>query len=150
MKTMKAMAMALTAAVVLFAAESARAEGGGRGGGHWGGGYHGGYYGGGHHGGYYYGGWGGARFAVYPNVYIGPGAFWWGYGYPFAYYPYGYYAPPPVVVRSEPQVYVQQPPEPSEPLYWYYCREPQGYYPSVNECPSGWIQVAPQPAPPAE
>ena len=28
---------------------------------------------------------------------------------------------------------------------WYYCQNPAGYYPSVPQCPSGWLQVAPQP-----
>ena len=31
--------------------------------------------------------------------------------------------------------------------YWYYCRESEGYYPYVKDCPSDWVQVAPQPPP---
>jgi len=27
--------------------------------------------------------------------------------------------------------------------YWYYCRNPQGYYPYVTSCPGGWVQVIP-------
>jgi hypothetical protein len=27
--------------------------------------------------------------------------------------------------------------------YWYYCREPAGYYPDVLTCPSAWLQVVP-------
>ena len=27
----------------------------------------------------------------------------------------------------------------------FYCQNPAGYYPSVPECPSQWLQVAPQP-----
>jgi hypothetical protein len=29
--------------------------------------------------------------------------------------------------------------------YWHYCRNPEGYYPYVKNCPNGWLQVAPQP-----
>ncbi|MFA5923265.1 MAG: hypothetical protein WC856_18580 [Methylococcaceae bacterium] len=31
------------------------------------------------------------------------------------------------------------------PNYWYYCQDPEGYYPNVDECPDGWQQVVPQP-----
>ena len=31
--------------------------------------------------------------------------------------------------------------------YWYYCQNPQGYYPYVNSCPGGWMKVVPQPPP---
>jgi hypothetical protein len=49
---------------------------------------------------------------------------------------------PPVVVQQAPPVYIQ--PE-SPPLsgYWYYCQEPQGYYPYVTTCPGGWTTVVP-------
>jgi hypothetical protein len=29
--------------------------------------------------------------------------------------------------------------------YWYYCRDPAGYYPDAQTCPSGWLQVVPNP-----
>jgi len=50
------------------------------------------------------------------------------------------YAAPPVVVAPPPRVYVQ----PAPPL-WYYCDNPQGYYPYVQQCPSGWRPVTPTP-----
>jgi hypothetical protein len=60
--------------------------------------------------------------------------------------PYGY---PPVVVEPPPQAYVQPSPpvyvQPSPPSFWYYCENPQGYYPYVQQCPGGWSQVAPTP-----
>lgn len=31
--------------------------------------------------------------------------------------------------------------------YSYYCRDPVGYYPDIQRCPSGWLQVAPDTAP---
>jgi hypothetical protein len=71
---------------------------------------------------------------------------WWGPGYWGPYYPYPYYAPPaPVVVQQAPPVMVQPSPEPS---YWYYCQNPQGYYPYVQACPHGWMKVVPPSGPP--
>ena len=31
--------------------------------------------------------------------------------------------------------------------WWYYCVDAKTYYPYVNQCPGGWLRVAPQPAP---
>jgi len=79
----------------------------------------------------------------------GPGFFWGGsivVGPPW--YPYGYYQAPPVVVQPQPPTYVQ--PEQTQENYWYYCQNPQGYYPYVQSCPSGWMKVVPQPAPPKQ
>ena len=67
------------------------------------------------------------------GVFVGPG--WWG---PYPYYPY---YPPRVIVEQPPEIYVQ-PPQ-SEQRYWYYCPEPQGYYPQVKRCPKGWMKVVP-------
>jgi hypothetical protein len=39
-------------------------------------------------------------------------------------------------------------PEQQQPYYWYYCQNPQGYYPYIKSCPGGWIQVIPNMAPP--
>ena len=61
-------------------------------------------------------------------------------------YPYPYYVYPPVpVVIHQPEVYVEQAPQPSAPTnYWYFCKDtPQGYYPYVKTCPSGWMKVVP-------
>ena len=32
--------------------------------------------------------------------------------------------------------------------YWYYCQDPQGYYPYVKSFPGGWITVVPKVPPP--
>jgi hypothetical protein len=67
-----------------------------------------------------------------------------GYYYP---YPYPYY-PPVVVAPAQPPVYIEQQPAAPQPgSYWYHCNTPEGYYPYVKACPSGWQQVAPTPAP---
>lgn len=66
-------------------------------------------------------------------------------------------APPPVIVQREYPAYVYDYPPPPPPAYppptyarppsayWYYCRRPAGYYPQVRRCPSGWMQVVPNP-----
>ena len=90
--------------------------------------------------------------------------FYFGAPYPYNYYPYPYYPypynyyPPVVVTPAQPPVYVEQgvPPPPStaqqapsvpDNNYWYHCDKPDGYYPYVKECPSGWQKVTPTPPP---
>lgn len=105
-----------------------------------------GYY---HGGGHYHGGssWRG-------SIWIGPGwggwAPWWGsayypYRYPYSYPYYPYYSEPPVVIQQQPPVYVQP-----EQQYWYYCQNPEGYYPYVKYCPGGWLKVVPSTPPDAK
>jgi hypothetical protein len=61
---------------------------------------------------------------------------------------YPYYAPPPVVYAPPPVVYappVYAPP-PQQPIAqqaqtWYYCDNPKGYYPYVQQCGNGWRQT---------
>ncbi len=108
------------------------------------------YHGGGHHGGYYH-----ARVGV--GVYFGPG-FVYG-GYPYGYYPYPYYYPPAVVsAPASPPQYIEQGPDgpvpapgpedaapPPAQAWWYYCNQPEGYYPYIQACPGGWQKVPAQP-----
>jgi hypothetical protein len=100
-----------------------------------------------------------ARVRVFVGPSIGwgyPGWYWrgpvggWPYAYPYPYpYPYSspypYYAPPPAVMQ-QPPVYSE--PEQQQPYYWYYCQDPQGYYPYVKSCPGGWMKVVPNTTPP--
>ena len=92
----------------------------------------------GRHGGGWHRGWHGGWRA--PVVFVGPRFFVGSAFYPG---PYAYAPPvvvPPVVVAAPaPPVYTQS------PQYWYYCQNPAGYYPSVPQCPTQWLQVAPQP-----
>jgi hypothetical protein len=90
-----------------------------------------------------------ARVGIYLGIPLtGP------YYYPPHYYypsPYYSYAPSPVIVTpAAPPVYIEQTaPQASTQLpsnYWYYCNDPQGYYPYVKDCPAGWQKVAPQPS----
>src|SRR5260221_2467595 len=61
--------------------------------------------------------------------------------------PYYAYPPPPVVYAPPPMVYAAPPVVVSQPTqYWYYCDNPQGYYPYVASCPTQWRPVTPQPS----
>jgi hypothetical protein len=88
-------------------------------------GFHGGWHG--HH------GFWGPRFFWGGSIVVGP-----------PWYP-DYYQAPPVVIQQDPPTYVQ--PQLPQENYWYYCQNPQGYYPYVSSCPGGWMKVVPQ-APP--
>ncbi len=68
------------------------------------------------------------------EVFIGSSV-WWGPDWWWPPYPY-YAGPPesPVVVQPQPQ------------YYWYYCPNPPGYYPYVQQCPSPWLTVVPSTA----
>jgi hypothetical protein len=78
------------------------------------------------------------------SLHLGAPLFWPYYSYAPVYYPQ------PVVVAPAPQViYVEQAQQPVAPppaqQYWYYCSSPEGYYPNVQQCPSGWQKILPQP-----
>lgn len=75
---------------------------------------------------------------------------WWvvdgvWYFYPQPIYPYPTYIPEPeAVVSAPPPGAYPTPPAygvPAPPPAWYYCDNPQGYYPYVQACSSGWRQV---------
>ena len=86
-----------------------------------------------------------------------PGYYGYGYNYydPFFYPPFYNYPPvvvpmmPPVIVPATPPVYIQQQEEPAtvqpQTNDWYYCQDPEGYYPYVKQCPGGWMRVNPHP-----
>ncbi len=84
--------------------------------------------------------WGGPRFfgpsigfGIYAPLYVPP--------------PPVVYAPPPVVVQPgyvAPPAPVTVPPAPN-PAYWYYCNNPQGYYPYIRQCSSQWMTVPANP-----
>ena len=129
----------LVLGLVLVLGESADAASRGGGGGFRGGGFGGGFRGG------YYGG-----------AFIGPGfgwydPFWWPYD-PY-YYPFAYpYLPAEAIVRYAPPAGYLVPPNAAAPQrYWYRCGNPEGYYPYVRMCNTGWEQVpvTPQGAPAA-
>jgi hypothetical protein len=99
-------------------------------------------HGGGHFGyGGHFRGHGGYGFEFYSGF---PGPFYFPPSYPYYAYP-----PPVTVIPAEPPVYIEQNHGQNNqrpvPSYWYYCRNPGGYYPYVRECPAGWQPVAPLP-----
>ncbi len=72
----------------------------------------------------------GAPFYAPPPIYYGP--------------PAVVYAPPPVVYAPPPIAYAPPPVQSytSQPQQsWYYCDDPQGYYPTIQTCNQGWRQV---------
>jgi hypothetical protein len=79
------------------------------------------------------------------SIWLGPGwgPGWWGPYYNPYYYPY---YQEPIVVEQRPEIYLQPLPQAEQqPVYWYYCKNPQGYYPYVKQCPDGWMKVVPTP-----
>jgi hypothetical protein len=125
--------------IALIASNAAWARGGWGGGGHYGGGH----YGGGHYGGGYYA-------PYYGGVALGLGL-GYGLGYYGGYYGGGYPSTTIITAPATPPVYIQQaaPVVQQNPAgYWYYCNNPQGYYPYVKQCNSSWQQVEPTPPPP--
>jgi hypothetical protein len=131
--------IALLSGLVLFAAGGVALAHGHGGGSHGGGGFHGGNFHGGHpvfvgH----------AHFVHHPvfvsgAVVVGSPFF---YGYPYYYPPY-YPSTYGDAYDSEPQQYIEQPQQSAEPLF--YCPDYRAYYPAVQNCPSQWLQVAPNP-----
>jgi hypothetical protein len=90
----------------------------------------------------------GAPRPYWPRPYYGPR---WGHppvwGWPaYPPYPPAVVVSPPVVIAQPPPVYVERPAEPTAPAagFWYWCSDPQGFYPDVGECPAGWQPVAPR------
>ena len=67
------------------------------------------------------------------------------YGFAMPYYGTSFYLDAPVT-------YVEMaPPGAIQPsTSWYYCKNPEGYFPYVQECPSGWQTVPAQPVPPPQ
>ena len=49
-----------------------------------------------------------------------------------------YYAPAPYTVQN-PTIYI----DPGVG-YSYYCTDPSGYYPQIQDCPGGWLRVIPE------
>ena len=82
----------------------------------------------------------------------GRDGWWWIVDGAWFYYPAPIYPiPTPPVVVSAPPVVVSPPPVvvtpppvlQSQQQVYYYCSNPQGYYPAVPSCPEGW-QTVPQ------
>ena len=112
---------------------------------HYNGGWHGnhGYY----HGYHYYGG-----YPWFYSMYYGTGVTMYSDSFyaPMAYVDYVQMAPPMVVA---PAAGTQPAPatgsiQPAPSNSWYYCKNPEGYYPYVKTCAGGWETVPAQPVNP--
>lgn len=71
---------------------------------------------------------------------------WWmvdggWYFYPEPIYPYPTYVPPAIVVQQPPPMPTGLPPM----QFWYYCDNPQGYYPYVASCGGAWREIPANP-----
>lgn len=83
--------------------------------------------------------------SYYGSPYYGYPAYAYGYGGP------GYYGPSTTVITTPaaPPVYVEQGSAsvtgPASDGNWYYCHNPDGYYPYVKQCADGWQKVPSQP-----
>ena len=66
----------------------------------------------------------------------------WGGGWFPLWFGFHLFAPrPPVIVERE---YYPPPPPPRRRVrFYYFCRNPEGYYPQVPSCPGGWLRVLP-------
>lgn len=151
MKGFLAVFVALLLAMLPGSATLADEHGGGR---YRGGGYHGDD----HHGGSYYRGGHGGGWNGYWGISVGVPGGWGAWPYPYAYgigypYPYAYGAYPVqrviesrvYVPEAAPQVYVsREPAAPATPNYWFYCEDPAGYHPYVQQCNRTWLLVVPQ------
>ena len=158
---MKRIALAVVAALGLAVGSGtalAQHVGGGHNAGAFRGGGHGGFHGG--HGGFH----GGTRIGIG----IGFPGFFWGAGFGYPYYPYyagypyyasypyyagyqSYYPDEPVYAQPGPSTYIQRDmssgAQGGEGQYSYYCPDPAGYYPQLQNCPKGWLKVVPEGSP---
>lgn len=79
------------------------------------------------------------------RVFVGIGPVWPWWWAPPVYPVYPVYTAP-VIIQQSPPVYIQQEaPAQQYQQYWYYCENPKGYYPYVQQCPGGWLKVVPNP-----
>ena len=84
----------------------------------------------------------GGEFGPWYSPYYYPPYPGYGYGYGYGYSPY--YAPV-LVAPAAPTVYVEQGSSQQAAPSWFYCADPQGYFPYVQQCRNGWQRVSPTP-----
>jgi hypothetical protein len=96
-----------------------------------------------HHGFRHNGGW---HRPIWGHVYYGPWPWFypWYFGYTIPVFPTTLYTEPP------PEQYIEMnpptnPPANVQPNIWYYCANPQGYYPYVKSCSGNWQEVPAEP-----
>jgi hypothetical protein len=93
-----------------------------------------------HHGGWHHPGWRPVFYGPWPWFYPS-----WYVGYAVPLFPNTIYAespPPTQYIEMNPPA---NPPADIQPNLWYYCANPQGYYPYVKSCSTAWQTVPAQP-----
>lgn len=96
-----------------------------------------------------YPGWGAGYWAPRAGFYFGAPGYWggWPYAYgaayalPYAVAPIVVNSAPPAQLIVQPAQIAQEAPASS---YWYYCTQPAGYFPYVQNCGQPWMKVVPQ------
>jgi len=91
-------------------------------------------------------GWGG-HFGIWPLYF--PGYF----GYPLPLYPDNFFVDPIsadsfFIDTAAPVEFVEMTAPPADGAQsdnWYYCKDPDGYYPYVKNCPGGWQSIPSKP-----
>ena len=103
-------------------------------------------------------GWNGGWWGPSVGIGVGGPVFWggapvvWGGAWPGVWGPAFPAWQAPVLVNGMPpqQVIIQQAPgaaqavNPADAGFWYYCTQPAGYFPYVQECSQAWMKVVPQ------
>jgi hypothetical protein len=94
-----------------------------------------------------HGGWGHSHGYYWRGGFYGAAWPWfypWYYGYAVPVFPDSLYPEPEAPVEYV-EMNPAQPPDTSANV-WYYCQNPQGYYPYVKSCADGWQKVPVQPS----
>jgi hypothetical protein len=72
------------------------------------------------------------------------------FGFPHVNYSYVHTSPRIIIKEAEePIVYIEKKTESLKTSeteaskFWYYCKKPAGYYPTIERCADGWMQVVP-------
>jgi hypothetical protein len=63
-----------------------------------------------------------------------------------SYYPQSAYHSEITVIQATPTAFIEQGTDGMNYSYWYYCPNPPGYYPQVQQCLSGWQKVPLEPS----
>jgi hypothetical protein len=61
-------------------------------------------------------------------------------------YPPSVYYPQTIVIQGGPLTFIEQGADGVTYSYWYYCANPSGYYPQIQQCASGWQSVPATPS----
>lgn len=75
------------------------------------------------------------------GLFFGAPLYWYDYGRPWYGAPYSRYD---LLAPAQPPLYIERNAAPETRPTWYFCSDPQGYYPYVKQCSNEWRPVAPE------